>query len=145
MEKFIDLLNNNWGALSPLQQLDLTRRFYSLLVDRGFNHWIYGDPIPLVGQYVLLGITNYSRDDMMLLDALSDKLDETSHLRDRIGVFCALEYLTVEDREKCLPGLSRFGNPRVGIWQDGELINQAVDTEARRLIIDLFGLNTLFP
>jgi hypothetical protein len=140
MEKFADLMLDNSSAGDIQVQRELDRRFYALLADSGFNHWIYGDPFPLVGRRILLGLTNYSEQDLNLLDSLRTKLAEYPTTTDRIDVFCIGEYKTLEARAKCLPGLDRYQTPVVGIWQDGDVEEKAYGADGRKLIMELYDL-----
>jgi hypothetical protein len=96
----------------------------------GMRVWGLEDGIPIHGRRLLIGVTQYSRGDLDLLDAIHDAL-----LSDQLDVFMISQCKSQAEIEDFVPGIAPvFQSPVVGVWEDGHLTAKGCGWEARQLL-----------
>lgn len=142
MNRFADLLQQDSGLPVAEQQAGANRRFPDLLAVSGLHLWKAGDPLPVKGKRILLGIAPYARLDLQLLDLLSELLGRADTCLPRVEVFNILDCRTMEDFDKYVSGIGKvYQTPVVGIWEEGVLKEKAWGKPARDLIAQTCGLD----
>ena len=106
------------------------------------NYWRLDDSVPNAGRRTLIGIAPYAFPDLELLDSLERALSKKSNSTERIDVLDVLTCRTVDDFERCLPGIGKvFQTPVVGFWKNGDLEQKASGAPACQLIIRRYDLD----
>ncbi len=117
-----------------------------MLAGSGLNAWHLGDPVPTIGQRILIGIAAWSVYDLRLLDALKQACTG------RLGTLARIDILDIDAASRAsggwdylgriFPGIGNiYHTSVVGIWENDTLIQTASGATGRGLIIDRYSLS----
>src|SRR5262245_10376786 len=107
-------------------------------LDNDFTIWSPGDPTPLIGERILIGIAQWSRYDHRLLTLLGSLPRSIC----RIELFDADKCKSQEAVRDYIPQLDFVHHtPFVGFWRDGMLIESENGYAGRHLIYRVLGLD----
>jgi hypothetical protein len=103
--------------------------------------WKPGDPIPLLGQRLLIGVATYSIGDLHLLDLLNSRINPVPTSPIHIDTFNVLELDHWEaDIPKYIPDMKEFfQTPLMGLWVDGRLTYKGEGFAAKTMILSFFS------
>jgi hypothetical protein len=141
--KFADLLAGSSSAVSK-QQAD-AERLFPLFVEANslMRIWALGDPIPIEGKHLLVGIATYSLPDLRLLDALTSKLSSSVRPDEYVDVFDTSVCKMMADFEKYIAGIGNiYQTPVIGLWEEGELVYKAWGAAAREWCLHRYEIDT---
>jgi hypothetical protein len=128
------------GSLAYAQK-DLDEGFSAVVTKSPLRLWSPGDPVTgNGGKRLLIGVATWSGHDMMLLDAVSQALQESSGdlTVDVFNVDCCLSQ---EAFERYVPGIGDvLQTPIVGLWSNGKLVDKATGKAGRDLVSRVTGL-----
>src|SRR6266851_3317599 len=102
MTMFHEILDNPNHREPGLLQSEARRLFPTIVTKSHLEKRAPGDPVPSRGQYVIIGVATYSRDDLQLLDdveAAHPKWGQTS----RVVVFDLMDCKDMEDVRRYVP------------------------------------------
>lgn len=108
--------------------------------EMGLRVWKPGDPIQNVGRRILVGVADWVREELELVDALYELPDRKSQLeifflRD---VVLLRKNQSPSDFDLYIPGIGGkqmvYKTPSVGIWLDGVLEIKASGAQAKRIL-----------
>jgi hypothetical protein len=120
----------------------VSSRLCEALSGSHLNYWRLEDSVPYTGRRTLIGIAPYALADLELLDSLEQSLSKKAGSDERIDVLDVLTCTTMDDFERCLPGVGKvFQTPVVGVWENRVVGQRASGAAARRLIISRYDLN----
>jgi len=110
-----------------------------------FTVWSPGDPIQTKGVRWLIGVSEWSIDDFVLLEILEREL-AAKNITDRIDVFDATDFTTDEHYQPFVPGMTGVRSTTIaGCWMNGELIATGRGWEARKIILEWYGVHCERP
>lgn len=110
-----------------------------------FTVWSPGDPIQTRGVRWLIGTSEWSIDDFVLLEILEREL-AARNISDRIDVFDATGFTTDEQYQPYIPGMTGIrATTLAGCWMNGELIAMGRGWEARKMILEWYGIHCERP
>jgi hypothetical protein len=139
MRKFEELILKQ-GNPAEVQE-NARRQLASILAQSKLHMWRLDDPIPKQGMRLLIGIAVWSVYDMRLLDALDQVLSEMKR-PERVDIFNVDDCSTMECLQDYVPRVGKiFHTPVVGIWQNGEQVEQGSGAMAREMVTDHFGID----
>lgn len=128
--KLADLFFESMHMKPADQQRYILSELPKRVQDVGLKLWKPGDPIQNRGRRFLIGVTEFNREDLELLDKLRE-LSETSQL----DIFILSECKSQSDVEVYVPGVAMvYQSPVVGIWEDGILTAKASGWEAKQIL-----------
>jgi hypothetical protein len=123
---FQESIDMQAGAQQQYVLSELPERIRSL----GVKLWKPGDAIQSQGRRILVGVTEYVRGDLELLDAVLGVLGNS-----QLEIFILAECRSQADVELYVPGVTPVINPPViGIWEDGVLVKKASGREAKQIL-----------
>jgi hypothetical protein len=123
------------------QQKYVHEQFRKLLSESRLRAWDPGDPTPLTGRRILVGVADYSTIDMALLDALDKIVSNQLGPDDTIQVFNVLDCTKMEDFEEYVPGIDPvYQTPVVGVWEEGQIDRRASGKPSVDLLRSILGL-----
>jgi hypothetical protein len=106
-------------------------------LDNDFTIWSPGEPIPLIGERILIGVARWSRYDHRLLSLLESLPRSIC----RIDLFDADRCQSQEAVRDYIPIDFVHHTPFVGFWRDGKLIESENGYAGRHLIYRVLGLD----
>jgi hypothetical protein len=123
--KFVELITKRDNRLQPREQNEWAdRKFLDLLHASAMQSWNPGEPVPQVGQWLLIGAATWSLYDLQLLDKINDILKAKASLP-KVAVFNIDDIQSNEDFGLYFPGIGRvYQTPVVGLWQEGVLVDK---------------------
>jgi hypothetical protein len=146
MKRFIDLLNDQDKLPSEEQPEWAARQLERLLSESTLNAWHLGDPVPTVGQRILVGVARWSAYDLRLLDALKQAHADGPRSHEHIDILDIDATGRVSGNwdffERAIPGIGKvLQTPVVGIWENGALTQKGSGAAGRDLVINRYCLN----
>jgi hypothetical protein len=134
METFMSLLSRQMLGRAWIE-------FPNFVARSHLDLWRPGNPIPPLGEFLLLGVSVASRYDLRLLDALDTMVSNDARQIDRVAVFDWTD-LNPYILAPHLPNLGTpTAHPLACIWIDGNLWAIKWGYDGRRLVCDRYGLS----
>jgi hypothetical protein len=127
---FAELFSESAGMEPAEQQVYILSALRTRAQAKGLRVWKPENGIPSRGRRFLIGVTQYSRPDLELLDAVCDILKGG-----QLDIFVLSECKSQAEIESFVAGIGPvFQSPVVGIWEDGRLIAKGSGWEAMQLL-----------
>jgi len=128
--KLVDLFFESMHMLPGDQQQYVISQFSKRVQDSGMKLWEPGDSIQHRGKRFLIGVAEFSREDLELLDALFELSDGS-----QLDVFMLSKCKSQSDIERYVPDVGPvYQSPVVGIWEDGILVAKASGWQAKQIL-----------
>jgi hypothetical protein len=128
--KFTELFTEYASRVPGEQQEQILAALPVRAKEIGVRVWKPGDPIPSHGRRLLIGVTQWSRDDLEVLDAVCEVVKG-----DQLDMFILGECKSQAEIEDYVPGVGPvFQSPVVGVWEDGILVDKGSGWEAKQLL-----------
>lgn len=149
MTKFVDLRKQPWeGPTSQLAELQrriayendyATSQFPLIACESGLHLWRLGDPICDRGLRFLIGVSDWSLNDLAFLDRLSEYVRRIPSAP-WIDVFNLGCCRSQEDIRRFFPQIEEVVvTPVVGVWENGVWREAAAGWKGIRLMEDILG------
>jgi len=128
--KLVNLFFESMHMQPGDQQRYVISEFSKRVEDSGLKLWKPGDPIQNRGKRFLVSVAEFSREDLELLDALSELSD-----RSQLDIFMLSKCKSQSDIELYVPDVGPVDqSPVVGIWEDGVLVAKASGWQAKQIL-----------
>ncbi|HLM60916.1 MAG TPA: hypothetical protein VK308_08940 [Pyrinomonadaceae bacterium] len=139
MSKFADLLFHSGNPVEAQERAD--RELPRMLAKSHLHLWNLGDAIVSNGTRFLLGIVTWSLYDLRLLDALNEALSDGNR-KERVDIFNLDSCQTKEEISLFVPHIGKMIHPPVvGVWRDGQQVQQNSGAAGRNILVEAFALN----
>jgi hypothetical protein len=140
MGRFLALLTESMQLASAALSQQFVRDHFSQACEgSGMRFWKCSAIAPdLSGRSLFLGIADYDRRDLELLDTLSAKVDELELEFGPVHVFLLADCERIEDIQGILPDIANYPaqNPLVSLWVRNACVFTAGGYAAARWLLE---------
>lgn len=144
MTTFFDLFADQSTPERGYDPREKDRRFPEVIAGSPFRLWRPGDPIPMRGNRLLIGVATWCGYDMRLLDVMAEALSHKQIDSPIVEVF-NLDDLPQKELDRYIKGLGSIflhHPPVAGFWRDSRLDWFGQGHEAYGFVARLFDFSS---